>query len=294
MQGFILNKKTFSEKAAINKAESLGKNATEQDKKNLESTLPKMNRSIVHKVWDKVQFLYDAYKKANLPAKLQISVIGALLYLVLPIDVLPDLIPFVGFFDDVAVILFIYKQVAEYMVPKLVDKKVQEIEESLYSRFNTKLNDIFRKNLWRSIIVLILNLIGFVLLIFKPLEISLSRMTAMAAFFIAFVLFLASVVNNCQKYGAITIYNLKIVLKEKNLKKGVGKAVTKKYPEIAKVYAKVDVARHFVPGLDTVPQLDEIIDDFVQHYKKSAILASSLIVVYSVTFFVVRFFLLKQ
>lgn len=74
------------------------------------------------------------------------------------------MISFVGFLDDVAVILFIYKQVAEYMVPKLVDKKVQEIEESLYSRFNTKLNDIFRKNLWRFIIVLILHLIGFALL----------------------------------------------------------------------------------------------------------------------------------
>ena len=61
----------------------------------LEKALAKMNRSVVHKVWDKVQFLYDAYKKAELPAKLQISVIGALLYLVLPIDVLPDLIDFV-------------------------------------------------------------------------------------------------------------------------------------------------------------------------------------------------------
>lgn len=289
-----MSKKAFSEKVAIKKAESLGQNATEQDKKTLEKALPKMNRSVVHKVWDKVQFLYDAYKKAELPAKLQISVIGALLYLVLPIDVLPDLIPFVGFLDDVAVILFIYKQVAEYMVPKLVEKKVQGIEESLYSRFNTKLNDIFRKNLWRSIIVLILNLIGFALLIFKPFGIELSRMTAIAAFFIALVLFIASAVNNCQKYGAITIYNLKIVLKEKNLKKGVGKAVTAKYTEIAKVYAKVDIARHFVPGLDSVPQIDEIIDDFVQHYKKSAILVSSLIIVYTVTLFLIRFFLLRQ
>ena len=97
-----MSKKAFSEKVAIKKAESLGQNETEQDKKTLEKALPKMNRSVVHKVWDKVQFLY-AYKKAELPAKLQISVIGALLYLVLPIDVLPDLIPFVGFLDDVAV-----------------------------------------------------------------------------------------------------------------------------------------------------------------------------------------------
>lgn len=286
--------KTFTEKAAIDKAESLGLNATEQDKKDLEESLPKMNRSIVRKVWDKVQFLYDAYKKADLPINLQISVIGALLYLILPVDVLPDLVPFAGFLDDVAVILFIYKKVAEYAVPKLVEKKVEEIEQSIYTQVDENLEKLFRNYLRRSIIVLILNLTGFALLIFKPFGPDFSRMIAICLFMIALILFVSSLINNCQKYGKITVYNLKIILKEKSLKRGLESAVLIKYPEIAKVYAAIDVAKRYVPGLNTVPQLNEIIDDFVKHYKKSAILTGVLLAIYSAALFTVRHFLLNQ
>lgn len=292
-----MDKKTFSEseKEAINKAESLGQNATEKDRNNLEKTLPKMNRSIVHKVWDKVQFLYDTYKKAELPVNLQISVIGALLYLILPIDVFPDLVPFIGFLDDVAVVLFIYKKVAGYAVPKLIEKKVQEIEESKYSEIDKKLNDIFRQNIILSIFTFLINLTGLIMLILKPFGIELSRMLSISMFSIALIISVAFLINNIQKYGSITIYNLKIVIKEKSLKNGIRKAVLNKYPEITKAYAKIDLARHFVPGLDAVPQLDDIIKDFVQHYKKNAILFCSLIFVYSVSLLVVRtIFLFKM
>ena len=40
-------------------------------------------------------------------------VVAALLYFISPIDIIPDIIPVVGYADDVAVIAFVYKQVKD-------------------------------------------------------------------------------------------------------------------------------------------------------------------------------------
>ncbi|TWT01582.1 YkvA family protein [Planomicrobium sp. CPCC 101079] len=49
--------------------------------------------------------LYYSLKDPNLPNKDRMIIIGALGYLILPVDVIPDFIPVVGFTDDIAVII---------------------------------------------------------------------------------------------------------------------------------------------------------------------------------------------
>ncbi len=47
----------------------------------------------------------------NLPLATIVTVLASLLYLILPIDVIPDFAPFVGYLDDASVLAFVYNAV---------------------------------------------------------------------------------------------------------------------------------------------------------------------------------------
>lgn len=52
-------------------------------------------------------------KYPNLPWKSALSIVGALLYFVSPIDVIPDFIPFLGFLDDIFLLTKLFDWVSE-------------------------------------------------------------------------------------------------------------------------------------------------------------------------------------
>ena len=57
---------------------------------------------------------YCAYDHAT-PVKVKATLVGALAYFVLPFDAVPDMLPFVGFTDDAAVLLAALRMVAGHM-----------------------------------------------------------------------------------------------------------------------------------------------------------------------------------
>ncbi|MBN9654908.1 DUF1232 domain-containing protein [Halobacillus sp. GSS1] len=65
--------------------------------------------------------LYYAFKSPDTPKKAKLTIAGALGYLILPLDVIPDFIPVVGFTDDSAVIIY-----AVYQVISHIDDQVRE------------------------------------------------------------------------------------------------------------------------------------------------------------------------
>jgi hypothetical protein len=71
-----------------------------------ESALLKMNKGPVKKVWDQVLLLWETVKNPQTEKALKALGIGALLYLIAPIDAIPDFIPALGLTDDVAVIAY--------------------------------------------------------------------------------------------------------------------------------------------------------------------------------------------
>ncbi len=74
--------------------------------------------------------LYYVLKKENIPAKTKGIVLGALGYLVLPIDVIPDILP-LGLTDDMAVIAAAFAAVAMY------------IDDEVRARARQKVKDLF-------------------------------------------------------------------------------------------------------------------------------------------------------
>lgn len=63
-----------------------------------------MKKGPIAKIWCKVESLYEFMKDAEAPWGKKVVAIGALLYLISPIDAIPDFIPIVGLLDDVGVI----------------------------------------------------------------------------------------------------------------------------------------------------------------------------------------------
>jgi uncharacterized membrane protein YkvA (DUF1232 family) len=97
-------------------------------------------------LWDKVKsvakvagkeviynalLLYYALQSDKVSAKEKAMIIGALGYFILPIDLIPDAIPLLGFTDDAAVLIFIIKQLS------CIDEEVkQQAKEKLAEWFD--------------------------------------------------------------------------------------------------------------------------------------------------------------
>lgn len=80
-------------------------NATEKDIEKIGSKIGSMNKGKLKEVWDKVILLWEFIKDPNAPWGLKAIAIGALLYVISPIDAIPDIIPIAGLVDDVSVVL---------------------------------------------------------------------------------------------------------------------------------------------------------------------------------------------
>jgi len=70
---------------------------------------------IVEKLRTMIRMLraYIRGEYREIPWKSLILIIGALLYFLVPIDMIPDFIPVTGFADDVAVILLVFKTISD-------------------------------------------------------------------------------------------------------------------------------------------------------------------------------------
>lgn len=78
-----------------------------------ETLLMKMNRGPIKKIWTQVLKLWTSVRDPKTDKALKALGIGALLYLISPIDVIPDLIPVLGLTDDVGVIAYAFSQLTK-------------------------------------------------------------------------------------------------------------------------------------------------------------------------------------
>ncbi len=100
------------------------KNAKEEQIPKISAKLGNMKRGAVTDVWPKVQALWALAKDPDGSWKAKASAIGALAYLVAPIDAIPDVIPFAGLIDDAAVIVFAVRQIGPQLKPYM--EKIQK------------------------------------------------------------------------------------------------------------------------------------------------------------------------
>jgi len=63
--------------------------------------------------------LYYAVKMSDLTAKDKALVLGVLGYFILPVDLIPDFIPVLGFTDDWAALLFVFYKISSSVTPEV-------------------------------------------------------------------------------------------------------------------------------------------------------------------------------
>jgi len=60
---------------------------------------------------------YCAFDRRT-PTRVRVALFGALVYFIAPFDVIPDVIPIVGYTDDAAVLAAVFKLVWDYIQPE--------------------------------------------------------------------------------------------------------------------------------------------------------------------------------
>lgn len=70
-------------------------------------------------------------EKEDVPLNMKLAIIGALGYLICPVDMIPDFIPVAGFTDDAAAIAAAYKMVNMYITEEDKAEVRVQVEEML-------------------------------------------------------------------------------------------------------------------------------------------------------------------
>ena len=73
-------------------------------------------------------------------------IIGALGYMISPLDVIPDAIPSVGLTDDLAVLLYVLKKVWGDVAPEIQEKAKQRLSKWFDEDEIEETNDLFGKS----------------------------------------------------------------------------------------------------------------------------------------------------
>ena len=88
----------------------------------------------------KVLLLY--YAIGNMSASEKALVLGALGYFILPIDLIADFYPVVGFSDDLAALAFVFAKVSSKIGPDAKDNARKKIKEMYEDISNQELTDL--------------------------------------------------------------------------------------------------------------------------------------------------------
>lgn len=79
----------------------------------VESGLGNVDKGALGSVWGKVEQMHRFIWDSSVPFSQKVLPLAALLYLVTPIDMVPDIVPIAGYLDDIAVLLYAYGQMTQ-------------------------------------------------------------------------------------------------------------------------------------------------------------------------------------
>ena len=78
--------------------------------------------------------LYYLLQAKDVPVKAKTLIIGALGYLILPADIVPDFIPAMGFTDDITALLIVLRTVGKYITPEITRQAKEQTDKLLNSK----------------------------------------------------------------------------------------------------------------------------------------------------------------
>jgi len=82
--------------------------------------------------------LFYAFKRSDLPVWARSIIIGALGYLLTPIDSVPDLTPILGYTDDLGILSYALVMIAAYINDEVRQKAQRKFHALTHSPFNAE------------------------------------------------------------------------------------------------------------------------------------------------------------
>ena len=95
----------------------------------LMDTLSRMFRYMGRKLVYYVCLLYLVMKSPYTPWKTKGLIAGALGYVILPTDLIPDFLPVVGFSDDLSAVIYVVNAVGAHITPQIEQEARSKAEE---------------------------------------------------------------------------------------------------------------------------------------------------------------------
>ena len=280
----------FDEKKAIEIAENLGEHATEKQVSEVKSKIDKFIKGPMKQVGDKMKQLWKFYLSPDTPKWMKAEIIGALIYVISPIDLIPDVIPFIGFIDDIFVIGAIFHSLVNAGVMLVEKEALPVILDFGEQEINTRLNNSLKTTIKNSVINFLLLTCGMLLVIFRPINATVSYY--MASVFFLFSLGWAAIrfVNNAKVMFPI----IKCIVQEKSLEAGLCKYIIQRYPKIKTALDTVKKLSSYIPALKEFPEMVEIVRHYIDVFKKRIIIFVSSFGAYTLMFFITRRILIEQ
>lgn len=88
----------------------------------LKKVLTVMSKKIGTQIVLYALILYTLIRDTDIPIKVRMMFMAALGYLILPTDLVCDLLPIIGFTDDIAFLTYVISSAGEYITPEVREK----------------------------------------------------------------------------------------------------------------------------------------------------------------------------
>ena len=129
-----------------------------EDIEKVEKNLEGMKRGRIAQIWPKIQALAQMIRDPQAAWKSKAVAIAALVYLISPLDALPDPIPFFGLADDAALIVAVVSTLA-YELEKYLVKQAEIQAEIQVNKYNRIVRISLLGSIAAAIIAIILKLV---------------------------------------------------------------------------------------------------------------------------------------
>lgn len=99
----------------------------------LMSKVKRLGKKMGGKLLYNVYVLYYVLKSRDVPIKVKAEILGALGYVLVPLDLIPDFIPVAGFADDLAAVAFAVHSACAQITPVIQQKAEQQVSKLIGS-----------------------------------------------------------------------------------------------------------------------------------------------------------------